>query len=300
MCSPNSSNPKMKSTSFAVLVVCLFGAGIAVLSRLSLPSPESRFGPVIHEVQSDFSLIRVRERGTVRSLLFRDESGLEQCQSSVDLANPATLELAYSRGLFLSFLVRHPQNRALILGLGGGGMVQFLNLRFPETVVEAVEIDPQVVKVAKSHFGLVETAATRIHTADAFDFIADGGGGVFDAIYFDAFLRAPESSGLEEKTRRLKTRRFLAQVRDRLAPDGVVAFNLIAADSGTEQDLAAIREVFPGLARFAVAGSGNQVVIAPRDPTDLGQATLLQRAKDLDATLGLGPFFSDLVRRRIE
>jgi spermidine synthase len=288
----------MKPTSLAALVVCLLGAGIVVLSRLSLPTPESRYGPVIHEVQSDFSLIRVRERGTVRSLLFKDEAGLEQCQSSVDLANPGNLELAYSRGIFLSFLVRHPQNRVLILGLGGGGMVRFLNHRFPETVVEAVEIDPEVVKVAKSHFGLVESAAARIHTADAFDFIA--GGGPFDGIYFDAFLRAPESSGLEEKTRRLKTRRFLAQVRDRLAPGGVVAFNLIASDSATEQDLAAIREVFPGLARFAVVGSGNQIVIAPRDPVDLGQAALLRRAKDLDGTLGFGPFFSDLVRRRID
>lgn len=289
----------MKSSSLAALVVALLGVAIAVLSWLASPTPEARYGPVIHEVRSDFSLIRVRERGTVRSLLFVDEAGREQCQSSVDLANPGQLELAYSRGLFLSFLVRHPQNRVLILGLGGGGMVRFLNHQFPATAVEAVEIDPEVVKIASSHFGLVDSATTRLHTADAFDFI-EGGEGIFDAIYFDAFLRAPEASGLEGKTRRLKTRRFLAQVRDRLAPGGVAAFNLIAADPRTEQDLAAIREVFPGMARFAVPGSGNQVVIAPRDPTDLGQSILLRRAEELDRTLGLGPFFDELVRGRMD
>jgi hypothetical protein len=80
----------------------------------------------------------------------------------------------------------------------------------------------------------------------------------------------------------------------------VAAFNLIAADPRTEQDLAAIREVFPGMARFAVPGSGNQVVIAPRDPTDLGQAVLLRRAEELDRTLGLGPFFDELVRGRMD
>lgn len=289
----------MKPTALAALVVALLGAGIGVLSWLAFPTPEARYGPVIHEVCSDFSLIRVRERGTVRSLLFVDEAGREQCQSSVDLANPGRLELAYSRGIFLSFLVRHPQDRVLILGLGGGGMVRFLNHHFPETVVEAVEIDPAVVKIARSHFGLINGPTTRLHTADAFDFIASGEG-TFDAIYFDAFLRAPEASGLEEKTRRLKTRAFLGQVRDRLAPGGVVAFNLIAADPRTEEDLAAIREVFPGMARFAVPNSGNQVVITSRDAFVLDQESLKARSAELDGLFDFGFTLTDLVRGRID
>lgn len=289
----------MKPTSLAALVIALLGAGIGVLSWLAFPTPEARYGPVIHEVRSDFSLIRVRERGTVRSLLFVDEAGREQCQSSVDLANPGRLELAYSRGIFLSFLVRHPQDHVLILGLGGGGMVRFLNHHFPGTVVEAVEIDPAVVDIASSHFGLIDGPTTRLQTADAFDFIASGEG-TFDAIYFDAFLRAPEASGLEEKTRRLKTREFLGQVRDRLAPGGVVAFNLIAADPRTGEDLAAIREIFPGVARFAIPKSGNQVVIASREATALDQAFLTMRAAELDDLLDLGFSLTDLVRGRIE
>lgn len=289
----------MKPRSLAALVVLLVGAGIAVLSWFAFPTPEARYGPVIHEARSDFSIIRVRERGTVRSLLFVDEAGREQCQSSVDLANPGGLELAYSRGIFLSFLVRHPQDRVLILGLGGGGMVRFLNHHFPETMVEAVEIDPGVVKIARSHFGLSDREKTRLHTADAFDFIASGEG-AFDAIYFDAFLRSPEASGLEEKTRRLKTREFLGQVRDRLAPGGVVAFNLIAADPRTGDDLAAIREVFPGMARFAVANSGNHVVIASREAPQLDQKSLEARAAELDGLLDFGFSLTDLVRRRID
>lgn len=289
----------MKPRSLAALVVVLLGAGIAVLSWFAFPTPEARYGPVIHEVRSDFSLIRVREHGTVRSLLFVDEAGREQCQSSVDLADPGKLELAYSRGIFLSFLVRHPQDRVLILGLGGGGMVRFLNHHFPETVVEAVEIDAAVVDIARSHFGVIDGPTTRLHTADAFDFIASGGG-TFAAIYLDAFLRAPAASGLEEKTRRLKTREFLGQVRGRLAPGGVVAFNLIAADPRTQEDLAAIREVFPGMARFAVPKSGNEVVLASRDAPELDRESLASRAGELDEMLDLGFSFTDLVRGRIE
>ena len=289
----------MKPSSLAALVVSFLGAVIAVLWWFAPPTAEARFGAVIHEVRSPFSLIRVREQGTVRSLLFVDEANIERCQSSIDLAAPATLKLAYSRGIFLSLLVRHPQDRALIIGLGGGGMVRFLNHHLPATTVEAVEIDPEVVKIALSHFGLKEGPKTRFHTADAFDFIPTSTGS-FDSIYFDAFLRAPEASGLGEKTRRLKTRAFLTQVRDRIAPGGVVAFNIIPADPETEEDLASIREVFPGMARFAVPNSGNQVIIAQRSGAMPDQASLTARAAELDAQLGLGFSLADLLRERIE
>lgn len=289
----------MKPLSLASLVLALLGGVIAVLAWLAFPSPEARYGPVIHEQRSDYSLLRVRERGTVRSLLFVDEAGEEQCQSSIDLADPGALQLGYTRGLFLSLLQRDPQERVLILGLGGGGMVRFLRHHFPATVVEAVEIDPAVVAVARSHFGIADGPATHLHTADAFDFVATTGE-VYDAIYLDAFLRAPEASGLEEKTRRLKTREFLGQLRDRLTPGGLVAFNLIAADPRTEEDLAAIRDVFPGMARFAVPDSGNLVVIAPGDGPMPDQEALLKKASDLEARHDLGFSLLDFAKARIE
>lgn len=289
----------MKPLSLASFVVALLGGAIAVLAWFAFPSPEARYGQVIHEERSAYSFLRVRERGTVRSLLFVDESGEEQCQSSVDLAAPGNLRLGYTRGLFLSLLHREPQERVLILGVGGGGMVRFLGQHFPATLVEAVEIDPAVVAVARSHFGIEEGPTVRLHTADAFDFVAQTAE-TYDAIYLDAFLRAPEASGLEEKTRRLKTREFLGQIRDRLTPGGLVAFNLIAADPRTEEDLAAIREVFPGMAGFAVPDSGNLVVIAPREGVIPGPEEWLRRAADFDARHDLGFSLVDFAKARLE
>lgn len=289
----------MKPLTLASLVVAVLGGAIAALAWFAFPTPEALYGPVVYEQHSAFSHLRVRERGTVRSLLFVDEAGDEQCQSSVDLADPGTLRLGYTRGLFLSLLHRDPQRRVLILGLGGGGMVRFLGHHFPATVVEAVEIDPAVVAVARSHFGIAEGPAVRLHTADAFDFVAQTAE-TYDAIYLDAFLRAPEASGLEEKTRRLKTREFLGQLRDRLTPGGLVAFNLIAADPRTEEDLAAIREVFPGMGRFAVPDSGNLVVIAPREGSIPGHEEWLRRAADFDARHALGFSLVDFAKARLE
>jgi spermidine synthase len=289
----------MKPLTLASLVVAVLGGAIAVLAWFAFPTPEALYGPVVHEQHSAFSHLRVRERGTVRSLLFVDEAGDEQCQSSIDLADPGTLRLGYTRGLFLSLLHRDPQRRVLILGLGGGGMVRFLGHHFPATVIEAVEIDPAVVAVARSHFGIAEGPAVRLHTADAFDFVAQTAG-TYDAIYLDAFLRAPEASGLEEKTRRLKTREFLHQLRDRLTPGGLVAFNLIAADPRTEEDLAAIREVFPGMGRFAVPESGNLVVMAPREGAIPGEEEWGKRAAAFDARHDLGFSLVNFAKARLE
>lgn len=289
----------MKPLTLASLVVAVLGGAIAVLAWFAFPTPEALYGPVVHEQHSAFSHLRVRERGTVRSLLFVDEAGDEQCQSSIDLADPGTLRLGYTRGLFLSLLHRDPQRRVLILGLGGGGMVRFLGHHFPATVVEAVEIDPAVVAVARSHFGIAEGPAVRLHTADAFDFVVQTAE-TYDAIYLDAFLRAPGASGLEEKTRRLKTREFLHQLRDRLTPGGLVAFNLIAADPRTEEDLAAIREVFPGMGRFAVPESGNLVVIAPREGAIPGREEWGKRAAEFDARHDLGFSLVDFAKARFE
>lgn len=45
--------------------------------------------------------------------------------------------------------------KSLVVGLGGGGLAAFLH-RFLGVCVEAVELDPAVVELAKRHFGFEE------------------------------------------------------------------------------------------------------------------------------------------------
>lgn len=289
----------MKPLPLALLLALLIGTVIHLSVRVFRPTVEDRHGGILHETRSDFSHIRVREKGTVRSLHFVDEDGAEQCQSSLDLAAPGRLQLNYTRGLFASLLFVHPQRRVLVVGLGGGGMVRFLGENFPSTRVGAVEIDPVVVRLAGEFFGVREGPTVELHTADAFHFF-EGEGGRFDAIYLDAFLRAPEATGLGERTARLKTRGFLEQVRDHLEAGGVVAFNLIAADPRTPEDLSTIREVFPGAVRFRVPGSGNLVVVAPRDGSGPTREALIRRGEELDRILSPGFSLAELAENRVD
>lgn len=237
-----------------------------------------RHGEVIHETHSAFGHLRVREKGSHRSLLFVGSDGREQLQSRIDLERPENLQLRYTRGLFVSFLLHPDQAEILIVGLGGGGMVRFLNERLPGIAVTAVEIDPQVVAIAETYFETVPGPKTTILTQDAFVLLADDSRS-FDAIYMDAFLRPPDSeSELQEKAQRLKTTAFLRQVRDRLNPGGVVAFNLIAGDATTSRDLQSIRDVFSPVHVFEIAGSGNLVVVGSTSGESLSREELQRRA----------------------
>ena len=281
----------------------LLGGVASLTSRAITPLTSSvapainRFGTLLHETRSDYSHIRVREKDDVRSLLFVDEDGEEQRQSAVELAQPGKNQLGYTGSLFTSLLYRNPQDRVLIVGLGGGGMVRFLNAAFPTMLVEAVEIDPVVVKLAGEYFGTVPGPKTRLHTRDAFAFFREETGR-YDAIYMDAFLRPAPESGLEEKTTRLKTVAFLETVRSRLEPGGVVAFNLIEARPETAEDLVVIRTVFPTTALFEVPGSGNLVVMASSEVPAPDDAELGRRAEALDAQLSVGLNFAELAAQR--
>ncbi len=242
----------------------------------------ARHGEVIHETVSEFSRIRVREREDVRSLFFVDKKGKEKLQSQIDLGAPHELQLRYSRAMFASLLFREKQERVLIVGLGGGGMVRFLNHALPETHVDAVEIDPEVVRIAAEFFGTTGTERTSIHTADAFDFLREPNG-PYDVIYMDAFLRPPAELTVEDKTQRLKTEAFLRNIQQRLVPGGLVAFNLIEADKSTAADLAAIRSSFPAVRVFPVPETGNLVVMGLTQESVPATRELLDRSIALEA-----------------
>lgn len=76
-------------------------------------------GKLVRSEKSEFSNIRIRENGSVRSLYFVEPPGLEVRQTSVDLKRSGRLLVPYTRTMFATLLFKYPQERVLIVGLGG-------------------------------------------------------------------------------------------------------------------------------------------------------------------------------------
>lgn len=252
-------------------------------------------GRIVHEVRSPYSLIRVRDDGARRALYFVRDGGVEVLETAVDLRAPERLQVAYTRTMLVTLLYRAEPTGCLIVGLGGGAMVRFLNHFFPEVGVDAVEIDAEVVRVAREYFGIMAGPRTRIHTEDGARFLARDGDR-YDVVLVDAFLEPGEGTDASGVPLRLKTDAFLHRVRDRLSVGGVAAFNLHAGP-GTARDLDAMRAAFGRADVFDVPGTGNVVAVAPAGAVPADSA-LRARARALDRRRDHGFSFQRLLEQR--
>ena len=201
----------------------------------------------------------------------------------------------YARGMFASYLYQPHPRRVLIVGLGGGAMVRFLTHHEPQVHIDAVEIDPAVVRLADEYFGVRSGGNVRVHTADAVTFVettADR----YDLILMDAFLRPSSDTDTTGVPTRLKTLAFLGRLKRALSPGGVVAFNINEHDS-VAADIAAVVAAFGHAAVYHCPPADNKVVIA----VEGGMVTddeLRARIGALDARFGDALSFADVLRNR--
>ena len=277
----------------ALLAVVLLAAAVALVvwSR----SSERTLGRLEHEEVSDYSRIRVRRDGDVRALTFVRDNGQEVVQSRVSLTAPQTLVAPYARGMFASYLYQPHPRRVLIVGLGGGAMVRFMTHHEPQVHVDAVEIDPAVVRLADQYFDVRSGGNVRVHAADAVAFV-ESTADQYDLILMDAFLRPSSDTDTTGVPTRLKTLAFLGRLKRALAPGGVVAFN-VNEHTSMADDIAAVATVFGPVAVYRCPPADNKVVIAAVG----GMATddeVRARIGALDARFGGALSFADLLGNR--
>ena len=154
--------------------------------------------------------------------------------------------------------------RMALLGSGAGTAAeQFLAIYGPDAVVDAVEIDQQIVDVARMSFGMRDSAVAggnpnyHVHVADGRTWLASQTG-QYDVIGVDAYHQPYIPF-------HLTTVEFFRMVRDHLAPNGVVVLNAgLGADGDTRLALAlatTMREVFPNLFVLETAQFGNWMLV---------------------------------------
>ena len=293
---PNASSPQQPRTrSIAVpllLGVALLASAIAVVVW---SMAGTSLGDLEHEEESAFSHIRVRRDGDVRVLTFVRDNGQEVVQSRVNLAAPHTLVAPYARAMFASYLHQPNPRRVLIVGLGGGAMVRFLAHHEPHVEVDAVEIDPVVVRLADEYFDVRSDGNIRVHTADGVAFV-ESATEQYDVILMDAFLRPSTDTDTTGVPTRLKTLAFLERLKQALAPGGVVAFN-INEHATMADDIAAVADVFGQVEVYRCPPGNNRVVIAARDGLAAGD-DLRARIEAIDARFGDALSVADVVQNR--
>ena len=214
------------------------------------------------------------EEGELRLLCF---DGAQQTRMS--LRDPLAGHFSYTEFFHLVWLWQSNLTNVLMVGLGGGSAQRGFAHYYPDLVVETVELDPVVGRVAREYFGYRESPGQRLHISDGRLFLRRTRQ-TYGAIFMDAYTEHRYGSFIPQH---LATKEFFELAAARLGTNGVLAYNVIGTWRSGKPDLVGalyktLQAVFPQVYGFPASDSQNVVLIATREPRRLDFNALNQRA----------------------
>ncbi|MEZ0291929.1 MAG: fused MFS/spermidine synthase [Solirubrobacteraceae bacterium] len=202
--------------------------------------------------------------------------------SYVDLRDPRHLEFAYTRWMGDAIDAMRPPGEpldAVFVGGGGFTLPRYLAATRPGSRSRVLEVDQQLVELARAELGLRTGPDLRVEVGDARVTLRGEPGGSADLVVGDAF-------GGRSVPWHLATREFAADIRRVLRPDGIYLLNVI--DFGdldlVRAEAATLLDVFADVRLVARPGpaGGNLVLIASARPLPAAVGSEARGARTLD------------------
>lgn len=184
----------------------------------------SRALDVVYARDTRYHRVMVTEDGTNRYLRF-DSS----FQSAMCIDDPFATVFPYTDAMQLGLAYQPRAKRILLIGLGGGSLPKRIWHDFPAIEMDVVEIDGEVVDVARRFFAFPDDPRVHVHVEDSRRFL-QATRERYDLIMLDAFYS-------DSVPAHLTTREFVALARDHLAPAGALVSNVTGALEGEQSRL---------------------------------------------------------------
>ena len=211
--------------------------------------------------------ISVWDENNQRILAFDNDNS----QTSINLSKPHDLLLSYLVPMMASIqLSSKSENKILIIGLGGGAMIHYLNKFYPQSCITVIESVPEVIAIANKYFNLSSKQADlELVLADAFIFMKENKT-KYDVILSDLpLMDYPHYQALFELCYRS------------LSDDGVCAFNApcFSQEAAKSLILSWNQQFHYQALSIPVKNSSNLVLIAyiERDVNDVIQSLIDQK-----------------------
>jgi spermidine synthase len=184
--------------------------------------------------------------------------GSEWVQGAMRIKKPFDLEIDYTRDM-MAWEERLAEPEHIVqLGLGAASLSKYCYRRYPAARVTAVELNPQVVAVARQFFKLpADDGRFRVIIEDAGAWVADRRNraccDVLQVDLYDAEARGPVYDSVA----------FYALCRRVLRRGGIMTVNVFGNGWGFEDSFAAVFEAFEGDAEaLDPVDAGNRIIVA--------------------------------------
>jgi spermidine synthase len=232
----------------------------------------------VRKPATDNESVYISEKFGVRTL----HIGSDTVQSAMRIARPNDLEVVYTRSM-MAFLLFNPAPReVLMIGLGGGSLAKFVYHRIPGARVTAVEVNPQVVSIARQFFLLPPNdGRLNVLVGDGVEYVARRG--------LRADVLVVDGYDAESQVEALATLPFYRDCARVLGEDGILVVNLWGGDRNFSACVERLRTAFDGRVLCLPAGKpGNVAAFAfGRAQGEPRWEELNQRAKALAPQFGL-------------
>lgn len=177
---------------------------------------------IVHRAQYDNHLVEVIDRGDERFLIFAGNI----VQSSMSIKKPERLTLSYTRYMMAALLANSNPEKVLIVGLGAGSLLRFINYHLPGCLIDGIDNAADIINLCRRYFHLPDKPEITIHCCDGYDFLA----GLpaehrYDLILVDAF----DTQGMATTVYRSE---FFALCCEHLTRNGIISLNLWSGNRG--------------------------------------------------------------------
>lgn len=177
-------------------------------------------------------------------------TGPQGRQSAMYLDDINELAVAYTRFYRLAEYFKPEMKRMLVLGGGGFSFPKYALAHYPELQIDVVELDPGIISLSRSHFGLSDNPRLRIIEEDARMFLQKTTER-YDVILCDVFTSHYSIPF------HLVTVEAIQRMRNALTPAGVVLVNVLASQKGQSSDFYSafyqtLKTTFPDIRAYAV------------------------------------------------
>jgi spermidine synthase len=232
----------------------------------------------VRKPETDSESAYISEKFGVRTL----HIGSDTVQSAMRIARPNDLEVVYTRSMMAFLLFNSQPREVLMIGLGGGSLAKFVYHQLPAARVSAVEVNPQVVEIARRYFMLPENdGRLNVMVGDGVEYVARKGLAA-DVLVVDGY-------DAESQVEALATLPFYRDCARILGDDGILVVNLWGGDRNFNACVERIKAAFSDRVLCLPAGKpGNIAAFAfKRAQGNPAWQDLRSRAQVLAARHGL-------------
>ncbi len=177
------------------------------------------------------------------------QDNMDSLHSVIDIKNPHHLVMENLQMMMISLLFHTNPRKILLLGIAGGSLIHFLRFHYPQSSIDAVDIDAEMIELLGTK-GLLPLADSRLtyHLLDAFEYLQKSEE-LYDLILIDLFINTVTPAAL-------LTPKLQQKIESSLSNPGIVACNLLFED---ERDY---REIYQ---HFQELYDGQALQLIPED-----------------------------------